>query len=124
MGSHAGLKKVVKTVRGKKGTVRRSYWVKAAKVIGATAALAGAAYLGRKALQKHGIIKTKGANMIWKGSVGHPSQSADARVWKGSVGHPSHPSNRMMANSSGGTLPNRSLSSAKPRQRAKPRSRS
>lgn len=29
MANRAGLKKVTKTVRGKKGTVRRSYWVKA-----------------------------------------------------------------------------------------------
>lgn len=29
MASKAGLKKVTKTVRGKKGVVRRSYWVKA-----------------------------------------------------------------------------------------------
>lgn len=29
MASKAGLKKVTKTVRGKKGAVRRSYWVKA-----------------------------------------------------------------------------------------------
>lgn len=29
MKSHSGLKKVVKSVRGKKGAVRRSYWVKA-----------------------------------------------------------------------------------------------
>jgi DNA-binding protein HU-beta len=27
--ARSGLKKVVKTVKGKKGTVRRSYWVKA-----------------------------------------------------------------------------------------------
>lgn len=62
MGSHAGLKKVVKSVRGKKGTVRRTYWVKAKDAvkgagrflnkhkgkIAAGAALAGAAYLGAK----------------------------------------------------------------------------
>jgi ElaB/YqjD/DUF883 family membrane-anchored ribosome-binding protein len=29
MANRTGLKKVVKTVRGKKGTVKRSYWVKA-----------------------------------------------------------------------------------------------
>lgn len=29
MGSHAGLKKVVKTVRGKKGVVKRTYWMRA-----------------------------------------------------------------------------------------------
>lgn len=62
MGSRAGLKKVVKSVRGKKGTVRRTYWVKTkdavkgagrflnkhkGKIAGA-ALLAGAAYLGNK----------------------------------------------------------------------------
>lgn len=64
MANRAGLRKVTKTVRGKKGSVRRSYWVKASgavkgaakaaggfvarhkgKIAGA-AALAGAAYLG------------------------------------------------------------------------------
>lgn len=32
MANHAGLKKVQKTVKGQKGTVRRSYWVKANQV--------------------------------------------------------------------------------------------
>ena len=66
MANRAGLRKVTKTVRGKKGSVRRSYWVKtsgavkgAAKAAGGfvarhkgkiagAAALAGAAYLGVK----------------------------------------------------------------------------
>ena len=62
MGSRAGLQKVVKSVRGKKGTVRRTYWIKTkdavkgagrflnkhkGKIAGA-ALLAGAAYLGNK----------------------------------------------------------------------------
>lgn len=66
MANRAGLRKITKTVRGKKGSVRRSYWVKASgavkgaakaaggfvarhkgKIAGA-AALAGAAYLGVK----------------------------------------------------------------------------
>lgn len=65
MASRAGLKKVTKTVRGKKGAVKRSYWVKAkdaakgvggflnrhkGKILGA-AALAGTAYLAHKRLQ-------------------------------------------------------------------------
>lgn len=33
MGSHAGLKKVVKSVKGKKGVVKRSYWVKAKEAV-------------------------------------------------------------------------------------------
>ena len=71
MGNRAGLKKVVKSVRGKRGSVRRTYWVKsspkkaanprqseqkpgflrrhAGKIIGA-AALAGLAYANRNKL--------------------------------------------------------------------------
>lgn len=66
MSSKAGLKKVTKTVRGKKGAVRRSYWVKAkdaaksaggflnrhkSKIALGAAALAGTAYLAHKGLQ-------------------------------------------------------------------------
>lgn len=62
MANRTGLKKVVKTVRGKKGTVKRSYWVKAqgaaskaggfvkkhaGKIAGA-AAVVGGAYLAHK----------------------------------------------------------------------------
>lgn len=65
MANRAGLKKITKTVRGKKGAVRRSYWVKAkdaakgvggflnrhkGKILGA-AALAGTAYLAHKRLK-------------------------------------------------------------------------
>jgi hypothetical protein len=64
--ARSGLKKVVKTVRGKKGSVRRSYWMKsdpkagkngkrpgflrrhAGKILGA-AALVGGAYLAHRA---------------------------------------------------------------------------
>ncbi len=58
--ARAGLKKITKTVRGKKGTVRRTYWVKSAaqKVggflskhkgkIAAGAALAGAGLLAHR----------------------------------------------------------------------------
>ena len=66
MSGHAGLTKVTKNVRGKKGMVRRSYWVRGkdavkagAKKLGSfvsrhkgkiagAAALAGAAYLGTR----------------------------------------------------------------------------
>ncbi len=68
--ARSGLKKVVKTVKGKKGTVKRSYWVKAQgaagkaksavggfarrhstalKVVGGVAALAGLAYGAHRA---------------------------------------------------------------------------
>lgn len=62
MANRAGLKKITKTVKGKKGAVRRSYWVKAkdaakgvggflnrhkGKILGA-AALAGTAYLAHR----------------------------------------------------------------------------
>lgn len=68
--ARSGLKKVVKTVKGKKGTVRRTYWVKAQgaagkaksavggfarrhstalKVVGGVAALAGLAYGAHRA---------------------------------------------------------------------------
>lgn len=80
--ARSGLKKVVKTVKGKKGTVKRSYWVKAQgaagkakkavggfarrhstalKVVGGVAALAGLAYGAHRA-----------------GSVVHGVQSARA----------------------------------------------
>lgn len=66
MSGHAGLTKVTKNVKGKKGMVRRSYWVRGSNAvkagakklggfvnkhkgkIAAAAALAGAAYLGVK----------------------------------------------------------------------------
>ena len=48
--ARAGLKKVVKTVRTKRGTARRTYRVKTAgKVLLGAAALAGGAYLAHKA---------------------------------------------------------------------------
>lgn len=94
-----GLKKVVKTVRGKHGSVKRTYWVKAnpkeaskrqgkgakepgflrrnaGKLALGAAALAGTAYMARKHLSGSGHAK------IWKGSVGNK-----ANVWQGSVAH-------------------------------------
>jgi hypothetical protein len=83
-----GLKKVVKSVRGKKGSVRRTYWVKsdpkatkqqqpgflrrnAGKIAG-VAALAGAAYLGR---HKIGAL-TGQAKHLALGPGGQHSSSA------------------------------------------------
>lgn len=57
MANRAGLKKVTKTVRGKKGAVKRSYWVKAK---GAVKGWANrhpvAAQLGKKALVAGAIM--------------------------------------------------------------------
>ena len=51
----AGLKKVVKTVRTKRGTARRTYWVKTAgKALLGAAALAGGAYLAHRAAKHVG----------------------------------------------------------------------
>ncbi len=52
--ARSGLKKVVKTVKGKKGTVRRSYWVKA------QAPTKRARAVGAGFMQRHGD-KVKGA---------------------------------------------------------------
>ncbi len=41
MANRAGLRKVVKTVRGKKGSVRRSYWVRAGDAVKSGARAAG-----------------------------------------------------------------------------------
>ena len=85
-GGRAGLKKVTKSVQGKKGTVRRSYWVKAQDAvksagrflgrhkgkIAAGAALAGAAAL---AVRNRGAIKGayRGASIANRasGAVSH-----------------------------------------------------
>jgi hypothetical protein len=104
-GSRAGLKKVTKVVRGKKGSVKRSYWVKAGKALVGAAALAGGAYLAHKAAKRHGLIASSGKSMVWKGSVAHPNASKN--IWKGSVGHSSQ-QNRVAAGSiahSGGGKP-------------------
>lgn len=89
MGTHAGLTKVTKNVKGKKGMVRRSYWVRGkeaaksgAKKIGgflnkhkgkiaAGAALAGAAYMG----VKHGS-KISGAYHGAKAGIKHTNALA------------------------------------------------
>lgn len=97
MANRAGLRKVTKTVRGKKGSVRRSYWVKASgavkgaakaaggfvarhkgKIAGA-AALAGAAYLG----VKHG---SKIAGAISGARDGHRFSNVKAAVTGNRVG--------------------------------------
>lgn len=95
MGSRAGLQKVVKSVRGKKGTVRRTYWVKTkdavkgagrflnkhkGKIAGA-ALLAGAAYLGHKhrgALSKIHQAGMDKARQQYRGAT-HPDRVAQGR---------------------------------------------
>jgi hypothetical protein len=85
--ARSGLKKVVKTVKGKKGTVRRTYWVKAQgpagkvksavggfarrhstalKVVGGLALLAGAAYGAHRA---HGAVSNAGGYRAVAGSA-------------------------------------------------------
>lgn len=93
MSGHAGLTKVTKSVKGKKGMVRRSYWVRGtdavksgAKKLGSfvnrhkgkiagAAALAGAAYLG----MRHGS-QIKGAL-----SGAHKAFSGGGRALLGDV---------------------------------------
>jgi len=97
MANRAGLKKVVKTVRGKKGTVKRSYWVKAgnvAKTVGKVA-LAGAAVAGALHLaKKRGLLASK--NPTWHGSMAHSSNNT-ASTWHGSAAHQGGPSMRAKA---------------------------
>ena len=70
MANRAGLKKVTKTVRGKKGTVKRSYWVKAK---GAVKGWANrhpmAAQLGKKALVAGAIMGTAALLHKYKSGV-------------------------------------------------------
>lgn len=93
-----GLKKVVKSVRGKKGSVRRTYWVKsdpktakqqqpgflrrnAGKIAG-VAALAGAAYLGRHKIgalagqAKHLALGPGGNHAATAGTAGSRGERA------------------------------------------------
>lgn len=57
MSSKAGLKKITKSVRGKKGSVRRSYWVKAKTAVrGFAKRHPVATQLGKKALVAGAII--------------------------------------------------------------------
>lgn len=98
--ARSGLKKVVKTVKGKKGTVKRSYWVKAQgaagkaksavggfarrhstalKVVGGVAALAGLAYGAHRASSvAHGVRSGIGAYkeaLQMRSAAGQPSIS-------------------------------------------------
>jgi len=57
MGSHAGLKKVQKTVKGKHGMVKRSYWVRA------TAAVKGAGKRVGKFARAHEVGLKRGAKI-------------------------------------------------------------
>lgn len=67
MPNRAGLKKVTKTVRGKKGMVRRSYWVRGKDLAKRHAGkiVAGAALIGGAALAyKHRDKLRSGVNLI------------------------------------------------------------
>lgn len=79
MANHAGLKKVVKTVRTKKGIARRSYWMRATdglksavrahggKVLAGTALLAGAALAHRnQAALRAGLKGASLAANVWR----------------------------------------------------------
>ena len=95
--SKAGLKKVTKTVRGKKGNVRRSYWVKAgernlasfrkgpkmasAKMgakFGFVSGLVGAHRVPEAALISWGLAQTTAAHMRKK--AGHHGNSFGSHV--------------------------------------------
>lgn len=84
--NRSGLRKVTKSVKGKHGSIRRSYWVKsnqkttnqnqpgfirrnAGKIVIGAAALAGAAYLVHHGLKNRGMIEN--AKPIWNGSIAH-----------------------------------------------------
>lgn len=97
MANRAGLKKVTKTVRGKKGTVKRSYWVKAgnvAKTVGKVALAAAAVAGGIHMAKKHGLLRSK--NPTWHGSMAHSSNNT-ASTWHGSAAHQEGPSMRAKA---------------------------
>ncbi len=64
MANRAGLKKVQKTVKGKKGTVRRTYWVKANNFVSnhkvkTAIGFAGAVAVAGFALSRHPNVKKK-----------------------------------------------------------------
>ena len=80
MANRAGLKKVTKTVRGKKGAVKRSYWVKAK---GAVKGWANrhpmAAQLGKKALVA-GAIMGGAAILHNRGKLRNAAVQAGGRI--------------------------------------------
>ena len=117
MSGHAGLSKVTKSVKGKKGMVRRSYWVRGtdavksgAKKLGSfvnrhkgkiagAAALAGAAYLGRKhgaAIRKHGA-----AIMSLLGRAARSAHSAGVRKATSQYKAATHPDRAAQGKSNG-----------------------
>jgi len=101
MANRSGLKKVTKSVRGKHGSVRRSYWVKsspkaaaqqkqpgflrrnAGKIAVGAVALAGAAYLAHRGLKNRGMIQN--SSPIWKGSIAHAHNAPN--IAHGSIAH-------------------------------------
>lgn len=110
--ARSGLKKVVKTVKGKKGTVKRSYWVKAQgaagkakkavggfarrhstalKVVGGVAALAGLAYGAQVAGSARDAARDKGYGLMNRmgfttpGHKGHSVVGASGPVGAGGL---------------------------------------
>lgn len=101
MSGHAGLTKVTKNVKGKKGMVRRSYWVRGtdavksgAKKLGsfanrhkgkiaAAAALAGAAYLGHKhrGALSSAVERARAAHEAGKKRAGKFNKAAQQAEW-------------------------------------------
>ncbi len=92
MANRAGLRKVTKTVRGKKGAVRRSYWVK-------SQGAANKPMTGTQFLKKHGAKMYGGiaANHALAGIIGHSvsrkhgsSKGLAAGSWSALAGGAAH----------------------------------
>lgn len=98
-GSRAGLRKVQKTVRTKKGTARRTYWVKGAQAPKKTKTLRqsgnrGAEHTNAKKLYTAGLI-IAGANA---GNLAH------AHLRKGNSAYSGHDLGRQIGSMIGGGL--------------------
>jgi hypothetical protein len=88
MGSKAGLKKVTKSVRGKHGAVRRTYWVRAKQE-------------GGKFLQKHkGKLKVAGAVL---GATALAAGAHLAHKHRGAIGERASAANKAFAGFRRGT---------------------
>lgn len=88
MGSKAGLKKVTKSVRGKHGSVRRTYWVRAKQV-------------GNKFMQRHGN-KVKAAGAV-AGAVALAAGAHLAHKHRGAIGERAAAANKAFAGFRRGT---------------------
>lgn len=76
MANRAGLRKVTKSVKGKKGTVQRSYWVKA------SSAVKGAAKSAGKFIGKHKGKIAAGAGLALGAAAAYKGVKT-ARAYKG-----------------------------------------